>query len=76
MGRKANKTKQVTFLLQAFTDKHKFEDVIFTDESTIQIEPYARISFRKKGYQPKLNEHPIHPLHVQYSKYHEYIIRI
>ena len=62
--REANKTKRLTFCLQALADNDKFKDAILTDESTIQIEQYARISFRKKGDQPKLKGRPKHPLKV------------
>lgn len=62
--REANKAKRLTFCLEALAVKDKFTDTIFTDESTIQVEQYARISFRKKGDQPKRKGRPKHPLKV------------
>ena len=63
--RQANKIKRLTFSLQAHAVGDKFTDTIFTDESTIQLQKYDRLSFRKKGQQPKLKGRPKHPLKVK-----------
>ena len=51
--REPNKMKRFIFASNALLNKDTFEDVIFTDETTVQIEQYARICFRKDGSQPK-----------------------
>ena len=46
-----NKEKQVTWCLeQVITNDHEMDDVIFTDESTIQIEAHCKVIFRKAGH--------------------------
>ena len=62
--REPNKTKRLVFSLNAMINKDPFEDVIFTDETSVQIEQYARIWFRKDGSQPKRKGHPKHPVKV------------
>ena len=44
-----NKIKRLAFCLKAFSEKDNFENVIFTDETSVQIEQYARICFRRNG---------------------------
>ena len=56
--RKPNKIKE------AFTEKDMFKNVIFTDETSVQMEQYARVCFHKDGTQPKRKGHPKHPLKV------------
>ncbi len=46
--REPNKMKRLVFCLNALVNKDTFEDVIFTDETSGQIEQHARICFRKK----------------------------
>ena len=45
---------------------HGFENVIWTDETTVQLESHRRHSDRKRGEQPTLKPRPKHPvkLHV------------
>ena len=63
--RDPNKIKRLVFALKTKTEKNTFEDVIFTDETSVQIEQYARICFRKDGTQPKRKGRPKHPLKVR-----------
>ena len=63
--RDPNKIKRLVFALKTITEKDTFEDVIFTDETSVQIEQYARICFRKDGTQPKRKGRPKHPLKVR-----------
>lgn len=44
--------------------KEKFEDIIFTDESTVQLEQHSRICFRKRRHPRKLKQRPKHPVKV------------
>ena len=62
--REPNKMKRFIFASNALLNKDTFEDVIFTDETTVQIEQYARICFRKDGSQPKRKGRLKHPLKV------------
>lgn len=52
--RASNKVKRFDWVKQ-FLDEAEdgFHDVIFTDESSIQLETYKRYCFRKKGCAPK-----------------------
>jgi transposase len=63
--REPNKMKRLIFCLSALVNKDTFEDVIFTDETSVQIEQHARICFRKKGSQPKRKGRPKHPVKVR-----------
>ena len=62
--REPNKMKRLIFCLTALEAKDRFEDAIFTDETSVQIEQYARICFHKEGTQPKRKGRPKHPLKV------------
>ena len=46
-----NKTKRLDWATQHQADT--FEDVIFTDETTVQLETHRRFCCRKKGEQPR-----------------------
>ena len=65
--RKPNKMKRLVFSLNAMVNKDLFEDVIFTDETSVQIEQHARICFRRDGSQPKRKGYPKHPVKVKYK---------
>ena len=62
--REQNKIKRLAFCLKAFTEKDTFENVIFTDETSVQMEQHARVCFHKDGTQPKRKGRPKHPLKV------------
>ena len=64
MVREPNKVKRLMFCLKALTEKDTFENVIFTDETSVQIQQHARLCFRKNGSQPKRKGRPKHPLKV------------
>ena len=64
--REPNKIKRMAFCLKAFTEKDVFKNVIFTDETSVQMEQYARVCFHKDGTQPKRKGRPKHPLKVRY----------
>ena len=50
--REQNKIKRLAFCLKAFTDKDKFENVTFMDETSVRMEQYARVCFHKDGKRP------------------------
>ena len=64
--RDANKDKRVEWCKQRLMEGETFDDVIFTDESTIQLDRHGRKSFRKRGAPRKLKYRHKHPpkLHV------------
>ncbi len=59
-----NKMKRLAFCLKALSEKEKFENIIFADETSMQDEQHARICFRKDGSQPKPKNRSKHPLKV------------
>ena len=66
--RDRNKTKRLVFSLKALKEQNGFEDVIFTDETSVEIQQYTRYCFRKNGSVPKRKGKPKHPLKVSISK--------
>ena len=64
--RHANKLKcfhwAVKYLPEVLNDG--FQDVIYTDESTVQLESHRRHSYRKKGQPATLKPRPKHPTKV------------
>ena len=62
-----NKMKRLAFCLKALSEKEKFDNIIFTDETSMQIEQHARICFWKDGSQPKRKGRRKHPLKVRIS---------
>jgi len=52
---------------QAWAHEHKglnFEDVVYTDETTVQIEMHRRTCCYKKGQKPRYKPKPKHPVKV------------
>ena len=66
--RDKNKTKRLVFCLKAMKEKDNFEDAIFTDETSVEIQQYTRYCFRKNGNVPKRKGRPKHPLKVSTLK--------
>ena len=52
--RPANKVKRLEWARKCIREKEMFDDVVFTDESSIQLETHRRFKFRRIGSQPKL----------------------
>ena len=60
-----NKEKRVKWCLERVTNNDlKMDDVIFTDESTVQIKAHWKVIFRKAGHPIKLVAKPKHPQKV------------
>ncbi len=60
--RDVNKQKRLQWALENCNDR--FENVVFTDESSIQIETHCTKCYRKKGEKPRNKPRPKHPLKV------------
>ena len=62
-----NKQKRLDWCRKVLDDKDEFRDVIWTDKSTVMIDPYSRIYYRKRGEarnpkaRPKLASFPGSP---------------
>ena len=59
--RDANKQKRLDWCTNLIAKKEKFDDVIFTDESTFRSECHRRMCFRKKKMPRKLKYKHKHP---------------
>ena len=58
--RNANKPKRVQWARENINNN--FEDVIWTDETSVWLEQHAKRSYRKKGVAAKRKPKPKHPL--------------
>ena len=59
-----NKQKQLDWCRKVLDDKDEFRGVIWTDESTVMIDPYSRKYYRKRGEARKLKARPKHPAKI------------
>ena len=64
MIRETNKEKRLKFCEEALSKKDTFDDVVFTDESSIQLNRYYTRCRYKKGTSRPLKPKPKHPLKV------------
>ena len=62
--REPNRAKCLEFCLKCLEDDETFDDVIFSDECSVQMEKHAKICFRGKWEQPKLKGKAKHPYKV------------
>ena len=62
--REENRVKRLEFVEKCLRDKDNFDDVIFTDESTVMMDNHGRICFRKKNRKAQLKPKPKHPYKV------------
>ena len=60
--RQQNKEKRLAWARSHIDDD--FENVIWTDETTVQIETHKRYCYRKEGEKPHLKPRPKHPTKV------------
>ena len=60
--REPNKEKRVQWARECLGDG--FENVIWSDETTVQLETHRRFCCRKRGQKPKSKPHPKHPVKV------------
>ena len=62
--REANRIAQLAFCERCVEIGNTFDDVIFTDESSVWIERHGRLCFRKEGMPAKLKPKVKHPYKV------------
>ena len=62
--REANRVKRLDHCRQLLASEETFQDVIFTDETSVELDRHARITFRRKWEAPHLKGRPKHPLKV------------
>ena len=71
--REPNKMKRLVFSLNAMVNKDLFEDVIFTDETSMQIEQHARMAHnchgKIKSFTAKANSPRQKQIHYGKSKF-------
>ena len=60
--REANKQKRLDWVQKHLRDN--FQNVIWTDEASIQLETHHKRCYRKKGETPKPKPRPKHPVKV------------
>lgn len=60
--RDVNKQKRLEFAITHLHDS--FDDVIWSDETTVQLESHRRRCYRKEGQKPHLKPRPKHPVKV------------
>lgn len=64
MIREPNKLKRLDFANKCLAENETFDDVIWTDETSVQLECYRRHCFRKRNQKPRLKPRPKHPIKV------------
>ena len=57
-----NKSKRLTWALENRNDN--FDDVIWTDETNVQMETHRRFNYRKRTHTPRYKPKPKHPVKV------------
>jgi len=62
--REANKIKRKQWCQQQINNNEEFEDVIFTDECTVQLDHHGRLCFRKEREGRALKQCPKHPAKI------------
>lgn len=60
--RQQNKDKRLDWARTYINDE--FSNVIWTDETTVQIETHKRYCYRKEGQKPRIKPRPKHPIKV------------
>ena len=56
--------KRLSWCKQQISAKETFDNVIFTDECSVQLDNHGRLCFRKKNEPRKLKPKPKHPIKV------------
>lgn len=64
--RRKNQLLRVVHARKVCSDKETYNNVVFTDECTVEMDNHSRIYFRRKGEKPVLKGRPKHPykLHI------------
>lgn len=64
IAREANRVARLAFAQQCLDNNEDFDNVIFTDESTIWLERHGKVCFRKEGTPGKPKPRGKHPFKV------------
>ena len=64
MVREPNKLKRLDFANKCLAENETFDDVIWTDETSVQLECHRRHCFRKRNQKPRLKPRPKHHIKV------------
>ena len=64
MIREENKAKRLSWCEKRLRWKEAFEDVVFTDECSVQLDRHGRSCFRRVKQPRKLKPRPKHPVNV------------
>lgn len=59
--RQVNKVKRLEWCLEQINNNERFENVIFSDECTVQLEQHSKLYFRKERQPRVLKQRPKHP---------------
>lgn len=59
-----NKRKRLMWCKEQLRNKDDFSNVIFTDESSVQLEQHSKICFRKRLQPRNLKQRPKHPVKI------------
>ena len=59
-----NKKKRLIWCKQQLRAEEQFNDVVFTDESTIQLEQHSRLCFRQQNQPRILKQRAKHPIKI------------
>ena len=62
--REINKMKRVEWCNAMLDANEKFQDVVWSDECTVQLDNHGRVCFRRKKQPRKLKPRPKHPVKV------------
>ena len=62
--REVNKQKRKEWCQRQLDNKETFDDVIFTDECSVQLEQHGKLCFRKEKEPRVLKQRPKHPVKV------------
>ena len=62
--REVNKQVRLQWAQKMMTENERFDDVVFTDKSTFQVEYHARRAYRRLGEPRLLRPKPKHPAKV------------
>ena len=62
--RDGNKEKRLSWCKKMIEENEQFDDVLFTDESTVMLETHRKKCYRKRGTSRKLKPRPKHPVKV------------
>lgn len=62
--REANKEKRLIRATECLHERDTFDDVIWSDETSVQLEFHRRHCFRKENQPPRLKPKPKHPVKV------------